>query len=111
MLEFICYFMPAFISINIHRYLTKDTKSENTIIYYGIYVAINNFLTLIIKNVNHLRDVINFDVVNVTYLYKYLGVSIVISIVTPYIINIIIQNINIRVKVNKNEKKQSKKNN
>ena len=111
MLEFICYFMPAFISINIHRYLTKDTKLENTIIYYGIYVAINNFLTIVIKNIKHLRDVINFDVVNVTYLYKYLAVAIVISIITPYIINIIIQNINIRVKVNKNEKKQSKKNN
>ena len=111
MLEFICYFMPAFISVAIHRYLTKDTKIENAIIYYGIYVTLNNILALIIKNFKHLREAIPFEIINISYLYKYLLVAIVVAIIMPYFINIIIQNVNIRVKVNKNEKKQSKKNN
>lgn len=111
MIEFICYFMPAFISINIHRYLTKNTKLEDTIIYYGIYVTLNNVLAIIIKNIKHLREIIYFDIINISYLYKYLLIAIAVAIITPYVVNIIIQNINIRVKVNKNEKKQSKKNN
>ena len=47
MLEFICYFMPAFISLSIFRGLgKKDYTTKDYIIYYGIFVVTNNLFTL-----------------------------------------------------------------
>ena len=104
MLEFICYFTPAFISIIIHRYLTKNNKLDNTVLFYGVYLALNNFLTLIIKNIKHLMEDLSFNVINITYCYKYLLVAIIISIVMPYIIYVISNNFQVKIKAEKNEK-------
>ena len=107
MLEFICYFTPSFISLVIHKKLTKNDKIENIVLYYGVYLAINNFMTLILKNINHLSEKITFEMINVTYCYKYLLVAIIISIVSPYILYMISKNINIGIKAVKNEKKKA----
>ena len=107
MLEFICYFTPSFISLVIHNKLTKNDKIENMVSYYGVYLAINNFISLVLKNINHLSEKLGFEMINVTYCYKYLLVAIAVSIVTPYILYMISKNIEVGIKAVKNEKKKS----
>ncbi len=112
MLEFICYFMPAFISINIHNNIEKNTKLEKTIFYYGIYVVLNNLLSLFILQIKNINKPFEFSMINVNYCFKYLLVATLFSIVMPYLVRIIIKNIEIKVEVKENEtKKQKKKNN
>ncbi len=113
MLEFICYFMPAFISINIHNNIEKNTKLEKTIFYYGIYVVLNNLFSLFILQIKNINKPFEFSMINVNYCFKYLLISTIISIIMPYLVRIIIKNIEIKVEVKENEKrtKKRKKNN
>ena len=107
MLEFICYFTPSFISLVIHKRLTKNDKLDNLVLYYGVYLALNNFITLILKNIKHLSERIGFEMVNVTYCYKYLLVAIAVATVMPYILYMLSKNIEVGIKAVKNEKKKS----
>lgn len=110
MLEFICYFMPSFISILIHKNILKENKIINLVLNYGVYVALTNLLTLIIVNFRHSSQVVEFSAVNVTYCFKYLLMSTIISIILPYIMKIVVKNIEIDVEVEMNEpKKENKK--
>lgn len=111
MLEFICYFMPAFISISIHNNIVKNTKVEKTFIYYGIYVALNNLMGLFIVQIKNINQPFDFSMINVNYCFKYLLVSVIVSIITPFLVRIIIENIEIKLEVKRNEKKKFKKKN
>lgn len=111
MLEFICYFMPAFISINIHNNIEKNNKLDKTILYYGIYVTLNNLFSLFIVQIKNINKPFEFGMINVNYCFKYLLISTLISIIMPYLVRIIIRNIEIKVEVKENEKKKSKKKN
>ena len=86
MLEFVCYFMPSFISITIHKNIMKEENTVNLLLYYGIYVALNNLLSLTVVMIRHMSEYVFFDNINVTYCFKYLLTSIVFSIVIPFII-------------------------
>ena len=109
MLEFVCYFMPSFISIMIHKNILKEDKILNLVLNYGVYVALNNLFTLTIVNLRHGSQIVDFSAVNVTYCFKYLLMSTVVSIVLPYIMKIIVKNIEINVEVKANEKQETKK--
>lgn len=103
MLEFVCYFMPSFISITIHKNIMKEENTVNLLLYYGIYVALNNLLSLTVVMIRHMSEYVFFDNINVTYCFKYLLTSIVFSIVIPFIIKLIVKNIQINVEVKANE--------
>ena len=117
MLEFICYFMPAFISLSIFRGLgKKDYTTKDYIIYYGIFVVTNNLFTLTMICLRNFNEILYFDRVGITYLFKYLIMSVVFSIITPFIVPILSTNVKLRVEVLKSEKsskedKKRKKNN
>lgn len=104
MLEFICYFMPSFISLNIYKNLVKMKDLKQFIIHYGIFVSLNNLFTLLIVMIKNLDKSFEFSMISVTYCFKYLFFSIIFSIIMPYIIQIINRNIEINVEVKKNEK-------
>lgn len=109
MLEFVCYFIPAFISISLHKYLLKEEKNSNLIIYYGVYVALTNLITLLIVFLkNHYRNIV-FSEISITYCFKYLLVSTIISVILPYFIKVIIKNIEINVEVKRNESNKKNK--
>ena len=110
MLDFICYLFPAFISINIHKYLTKEDNTRNLVIYYGIYVLLNNLFSLLILFIKNYNVVLDFNLINITFLTKYLLLSTILSIITPYLVKIVTKNIEIDVEVNNEKKRKNTKN-
>ena len=104
MLELICYFFPAFISLNIHTKIMNENRIKKEIYYYGIYVALINLFTLSFVYIRH-HDIFTFEMISVLYCFKYLLIATIIAIIIPFIIKIIIKYIDIDVEVQKNEKK------
>ncbi len=88
MLEFICYFMPSFISLSIHNYLFNEKDTRRMIINYGIFCVVNNLITIFIIMIRHINEIYTFDRINMNFCFKYLAVSTIFSIITPYIVNI-----------------------
>ena len=110
MLEFVCYFMPAFISLSIFNSLRKEKLDRKEfIVFFGIFTVLNNLLTLFMICIKHFGEILNFDKIGITYLFKYLLMSIVFSIVTPFIVSILNTNVRLRLEVFKSEKKKRKK--
>ena len=85
MLQFICYLMPSFISLGIHKNITKEKDNINLMIYYGIYCALNNLFTLFIAVIRHLTNPYTFDMITVSFCFKYLFVAIFFSIIMPFV--------------------------
>lgn len=105
MLEFLCYFIPASISIKVYEHLNKKELSlKDNILYYLIFTALNNLFTLVAISIKNYKDVLSFDKIGITYCFKYLLMSVCFAIITPFIISIIRDNISLRVEVKKNEK-------
>ncbi|MBR2603792.1 MAG: hypothetical protein IKE10_02045 [Bacilli bacterium] len=110
MLEFICYFMPSFISLKIYNYLNKkEFKVKDYFIYYGIFTVLNNIIVLSIICFKNYNEILYFDRVGITYLFKYLIMMIVSSIITPFIVSIIESNVKFRLEVKKSEKPKKNK--
>ena len=54
MLEFVCYFMPAFISLSIFNSLRKEKLDKKEfIMFFGIFTVLNNLLTLFMICIKH----------------------------------------------------------
>ena len=107
MLELICYLMPSFIALNIHKYINKETDKTNLFIYYGIYCTLVNLLSLLAVAIKHRKSSVSFDMmITPSFCVKYIMLSILLSIVLPYVIKIIKNNIAIDIEVKRNEKKE-----
>lgn len=110
MLEFICYFIPAFISLSIFRGLgKKDYTKIEYVIYYGIFTVFNNLLTLSMICLKNFNQVLSFDKIGITYLFKYLVMAVIFSIITPFVVYILSANVKLRVEVRKVEKNKKRK--
>ena len=106
MLQFVCYIMPAFISLSIHKKITKETNNTNLIMRYGIYCTLINLLTLFVAVIRHLKDPYTFNMITVTFCFKYLAIATLFAFIMPYVVKIIIKNVEIDVEVKKNEIKK-----
>lgn len=110
MLEFICLFFPAFISILIEY--NKKIEVKKLVLLYFLYNSFINLISIVITII-YKKGVVsniseNFDVFN--FCLRYLGISIIIAFVLPYLFEFIVKNFNckIEIKKGKNIEKKSK---
>ena len=110
MLEFICFFMPSFISIVIYHYLNKTIiDMKRVVIEYGVFNTINNVVVLSFVCIKHFNEPFGFDSINISFCFKYLLFALVVSLVSPLIVKIIKENIKVGIEVRKNEKTKKSK--
>ena len=111
MMFFICMFLPAIISVIVDEKITHTKKNvRDLVLMYGAYLFI---ITLLMNTIFFFTesDVWFYNTETFTYLFctKYMWISLVISIILPYINKCFRQAISINVevkKVNKEEKKE-----
>jgi len=110
LLEFICLFFPAFISILVES--KKGLEVKKLALLYFLYNSIINFISILITII-YKKGIVsnvseNFDVF--IFCLRYLGISIVIAFVLPYLFEFITKNISckIEIKKEKNIEKKSK---
>jgi len=104
MFEFLICFLPSTISTAIYRNNKEEKDVKELIINYGIFLTINNLLTLLVVIFKHFNEAFGFDRINLTFCFKYLLVSTIFSVITPYIVKIFVDTIEIKVEVKKNDK-------
>lgn len=111
MMFFICIFLPAIISVIVDEKITHTKKNvRDLVLMYGAYL----FMIALLMNTIFFfaeSDVWFYNTETFTYLFctKYMWISLVISIILPYINKCFRQAISINVevkKVNKEEKKE-----
>ena len=111
MMFFICMFLPAIISVIVDEKITHTKKNvRDLVLMYGAYLFISTLLMNTIFFFTE-SDVWFYNTETFTYLFctKYMWISLVISIILPYINKCFRQAISINVevkKVNKEEKKE-----
>ena len=111
MMFFICMFLPAIISVIVDEKITHTKKNVRDLVL--MYVAYLFIITLLMNTIFFFTesDVWFYNTETFTYLFctKYMWISLVISIILPYINKCFRQAISINVevkKVNKEEKKE-----
>ena len=110
MLEFLCYFFPAFISLKVYNHLSgRELSIKNSIVYYGMFSVFNNLMTLSLIYIKHYNQVLTFNRIGITYCTKYLIISFIFSLINSFIYNFFEKNIKIRLEVKKNEKNTKNK--
>ena len=116
---FICIFLPAIISVIVDEKITHTKKNvRDLVLMYGDYLFI---ITLLMNTIFFFTesDVWFYNTETFTYLFctKYMWISLVISIILPYInkcfrqaisINVEVKKVNKEV-VNKDKKEEQKK--
>ena len=67
MLEFLCYFIPASISLKIYEHLKQSEFSlKDNILYYLIFTVLNNLFTLLVISIKNYKYVLSFDKIGIT---------------------------------------------
>ena len=110
MMFFICMFLPAIISVIVDEKITHTKKNvRDLVLMYGAYLFI---ITLLMNTIFFFTesDVWFYNTETFTYLFctKYMWISLVISIILPYINKCFRQAISINVEVKKVNKEEIK---
>lgn len=110
MLSAIILLFPAFITLNILK--SRTPKNYKDLLFdYPIYNIIINLIAMIIVYIykrNQIINVIeNFNVMN--FCIKYLVIAVIIAIIIPYVKELIIKNINLKIEIRRDKKKNEKK--
>jgi len=110
MLAAIILLFPTFITLNILKRRTQKNYKD-LLFDYPIYNIIINLITMIIVYLykrNQIINVIeNFNVMN--FCIKYLVIAVIIAIIIPYVKELIIKNINLKIEIRRDKKKNEKK--
>lgn len=99
----ICFLLPSFISLQLERkMLSENDKNMNMILNYGIYVLLNNTITMIVLDLFCSEVAYNYQE-NIN-LYagtaaKYAIISIVVAIILSIIKIIISKNLEVKIEV------------
>lgn len=112
MMQFICYFFPAMIAVWMTEIFDKKNFELKQIIYhFCMYTILINAIIFLILILFFNPESSYLAPVGFSYAFtiKYLGFSLVLSIIIPFIFKIIKNNINIDIEIEKIEKKNDKK--
>lgn len=112
MVEFMCLFFPAFISIYVLDKIDKKMKLEDKIIRYFIYCILINLIVFTVVSTSNGFIIMYPDKYMFTLVFtiKYLFMSIILSYILPYAIKYIKDNFKIELNLKKHEKKIKKSN-
>ena len=116
MMQFICYFFPAIIAVWITEIFDKKNFELKQILYhFCMYTILINAIIFLILILFFNPEPSYLSPVGFSYAFtlKYLGFSLVLSIIIPFIFKIIKNNINIDIdiEIEKKETKNGKENN
>ena len=110
MIGIIIVLFPAFITLNILKKRTqKDYK--DLLFEYPVYNIIINLVTMFLVYVYKRNQIIsiidNFNIMN--FCLKYLLLAVIIAILIPYVKELIIKNINFKIEIRRDKKKNETK--
>lgn len=96
-MEFICLFCPGFISLVIHKYFYKSIGDKNIFLLYFIYAFVINFIiSFYINFASELQYVVyNESLFTINFSFKYMLISLILSIILPIIYKLFQSNIKI----------------
>lgn len=113
MLGIICIFFPAIISVYMDSRLKNKIVDLNFFVYYySLYLISLNFiivsiLILFFKNSNYILNLKSFTNL---FAFKYFLISIVLSIILPFLFVVISKNISINIEWGNESKDSYEKN-
>ena len=107
-MEFVCFFVPSFISLYIDLRINKINKfSYELIIKYFIYIFIINLLgyTAVYlisseKNFYYMESIFTYE-----FIFKYMWMTLLFAIILPIILKIIEENVKVNILVRKKNEK------
>lgn len=110
MLGVIVVLFPTFITLNILK--RRNQKDYKELLFeYPVYNIIINLITMMIVYLykrNQIISVIdNFNIMN--FCIKYLVIAVIIAIIIPYVKELITKNINYKIEIRRDKKKNEKK--
>lgn len=114
MMQFICYFFPAMVAVWMTEFFCKENFNAKKIVYYySLYTILINtiiFLTLVLF-FNPEPNFLAPEGFSYAFTLKYFGLSLVLSVLIPFIFKIVKTNIKININIEKEieEKKNDKK--
>lgn len=107
-MKFICFFVPGFISLYIDTKINKTNKfNYELIIKYFLYTFVINllgnsavYLISSEKNFYYMESIFTYE-----FIFKYMWMGLIISIILPIIFKILEENINVCILVRKKNEK------
>lgn len=110
MFKFICIFFPTFLSINVLREKNNIKDIYDGIIKYCIYNSIISTIMLLIVHiyVGFTPKIITNDLFTVSFCFKYLAISLLLSYILPNIYIYIKENEIIKIEVKDYDENKAK---
>ena len=105
-MEFICLFITGIISSRIHlRYFGNKTTEEKVSLYL-IYTFIINLITFTFLNFycENSYMVFNNDLFSYNFIMKFMGFSLCVSVLLPFMYHFVRENFKIKIKISRREK-------
>lgn len=100
MIEFICLFFPAFISLSVLERINKKKEIIERINRYAIYnILINTLVLLIVAYLTNFQKLsLDSNTFSTVFSLKYLVIASIIGLILPYMFNYVRKNFKIEIK-------------
>ena len=110
-MNFVCIFLPALCAIGIElKRRSYDMKTVQIVIRYGIWVLAINFMAMLcVVYVFGIEGVLTDAMDSFSFACKYIVISLILSIVLPYIIEILGKYLRISFEVTSKDSEDEKK--
>lgn len=97
-LEFLAIFMPALVAVGVFDYLNKRSVSRRSILtYFGLFAILINLCAFLVT-----LFIFDFPEVDLTgkSLARYLILTLILSVILPFVVNLVKSIISIEIKKN-----------